>query len=285
MSLERARTYYDEFSHAYEARRRPNDPGGYHALIDDLEIELTERYGAGKDVLECGCGTGLILERIKGYARRAVGIDLSPGMLDHARARGLEVREGSVTALPFEDATFDVTCSFKVLAHVPDIGRALAEMTWDEVSRVALAPGITIPSLQQVLTAVADRAMVYVELKGSNSERATLDLITGAAEYARCAVHSFDHAAIIRAARLAPTVRRGILFDAYPDDIDSAMRDTGALDVWPEWTLVDAPLVERIHAGGGHVIAWTVNTTAAAARLVRLGVDGLCSDDVRLLPK
>jgi ubiquinone/menaquinone biosynthesis C-methylase UbiE len=49
-------------------------------------------------------------------------------MLDGARARGLDVREASVTAIPFDDATFDLTCSFKVLAHVPEIGLALAEM-------------------------------------------------------------------------------------------------------------------------------------------------------------
>jgi ubiquinone/menaquinone biosynthesis C-methylase UbiE len=127
-SLEETRAYYDEFSKSYEKHRRPNDPGGYHALLDDLEIELVERYGTGKDVLECGCGTGLILERVKEFARRAAGIDLSPGMLELAKSRGLDVREGSVTALPFEDATFDVTCSFKVLAHVPDIGKALSEM-------------------------------------------------------------------------------------------------------------------------------------------------------------
>jgi len=123
------RAYYNEFSKHYEDHRRPNDPSGYHALLDDLEIELVERYGAGKDVLECGCGTGLILDRVKRFARRAVGIDLSPGMLALAQERGLDVHEGSVTALPFEDATFDVTCSFKVLAHVPDIGKALGEMT------------------------------------------------------------------------------------------------------------------------------------------------------------
>jgi ubiquinone/menaquinone biosynthesis C-methylase UbiE len=127
-SLEETRAYYDEFSKSYEKHRRPNDPGGYHALLDDLEIELVARYGTGKDVLECGCGTGLILERVKEFARRAAGIDLSPGMLSLAQSRGLDVREGSVTALPFEDATFDVTCSFKVLAHVPDIGKALSEM-------------------------------------------------------------------------------------------------------------------------------------------------------------
>jgi ubiquinone/menaquinone biosynthesis C-methylase UbiE len=126
--LDATRAYYDEFSKSYERHRRPNDANGYHALVDDLEVELCARYGTGKDVLECGCGTGLILERIKEHARRAVGIDLSPGMLELARARGLDVHEGSVTALPFPDASFDVTCSFKVLAHVPDVGRALAEM-------------------------------------------------------------------------------------------------------------------------------------------------------------
>jgi ubiquinone/menaquinone biosynthesis C-methylase UbiE len=126
--LHATRTYYDEFSERYERHRRPNDPGGYHALVDDLEIDLCERYGTDKDVLECGCGTGLLLERIAGFARRAVGIDLSPGMLELARARDLEAVEGSVTSLPFDDASFDVACSFKVLAHVRDIGRALAEM-------------------------------------------------------------------------------------------------------------------------------------------------------------
>ncbi len=122
------KNYYDEFSHAYERHRLPNDPAGYHALVDDLEVKLVERYGRGKSVLECGCGTGLLLSRFAGFASTVSGIDLSPGMLARAKSRGLDVQEASVTKLPFDDATFDVTCAFKVLAHVPDIGRALAEM-------------------------------------------------------------------------------------------------------------------------------------------------------------
>jgi ubiquinone/menaquinone biosynthesis C-methylase UbiE len=122
------REYYDEFAQRYEAERRPNRPSGYHALVDDLEVELVRRHGSGADVLECGTGTGLLLERFAAFSRRACGIDLSPGMLERARARGLDVREASVTAIPFEDESFDVTCAFKVLAHVPDIRGALAEM-------------------------------------------------------------------------------------------------------------------------------------------------------------
>lgn len=126
--LEATRAYYDEFSKSYERHRRPNDAGGYHALVDDLEVELCERYASGSDILECGCGTGLILERLQKFARRAVGIDPSPGMLAHAKERGLDAREGSVTDLPFADGEFDVTCSFKVLPHVQAIGKALSEM-------------------------------------------------------------------------------------------------------------------------------------------------------------
>ncbi len=122
------RSYYDEFSARYDARRGGNDPGGYHDLIDDLELEFLERYGQGRDVLEVGCGTGLLLERMARFARSAKGVDLSPGMLEKAKQRGLDAVLGSATSLPFPDASFDVTCAFKVLAHVPDIALAIREM-------------------------------------------------------------------------------------------------------------------------------------------------------------
>ena len=150
--VDATRAYYDEFAHGYERHR--HHPRGYHALLDDLEVGLTERYGAGKDVLECGCGTGLLLEKMARFARHAKGIDLSPGMLAKATARGLDVREGSVTSLPFDDASFDVTCSFKVLAHVPEIGRALAEM-----ARVTRPGGVVLAEFYNPLSlrAVAKR--------------------------------------------------------------------------------------------------------------------------------
>jgi ubiquinone/menaquinone biosynthesis C-methylase UbiE len=120
--------YYDEFSKGYERNRGENDPGGYHELIDDLQVDFAARYAAGGDLLEVGCGTGLLLRRFSKLTRSARGIDLSPGMLEKARARGLDAVAGTVLDLPFPDGSFDVTCAFKMLAHVEDIERALREM-------------------------------------------------------------------------------------------------------------------------------------------------------------
>jgi ubiquinone/menaquinone biosynthesis C-methylase UbiE len=124
-SVPTTQQYYDRFSANYDNGR----DRGYHKLIDDLELGLIKKYGAGQDVFEAGCGTGLLLQQAAGVARKAVGLDLSRGMLGPARARGLPVVQGSLTAVPLPDQSFDLVYSMKVLAHVPPIREAVAELT------------------------------------------------------------------------------------------------------------------------------------------------------------
>ena len=118
------RAYYDDFAGWYERERHLP----YHRMLDDLEVEIVERYGKDRDVLEVGCGTGLILGRVGEFARTATGIDLSGGMLAKAAARGLAVAQASATDLPIATASVDVAYSFKVLAHIPDIAGTMREM-------------------------------------------------------------------------------------------------------------------------------------------------------------
>jgi ubiquinone/menaquinone biosynthesis C-methylase UbiE len=124
--------YYDDYATWYEAERRE----GYYGVVNALEFGAVAEAVVGRDVLEIGCGTGLILERTAAVARRATGIDLSAGMAHFSAAKkGLTVAQASATDLPFAGASFDVVYSFKVLPHVPDLGAALAEI------RRVLRPG------------------------------------------------------------------------------------------------------------------------------------------------
>lgn len=122
--LRSTQSYYDKFSNTYERERHR----GYHRLIDELELGLVRRYGTGLDILEAGCGTGLLLAEAARVGRSAIGLDLSHGMLVRAKERGLRIVQGSLTALPLPDNSVDLVYSMKVLAHVPPIREAVAEM-------------------------------------------------------------------------------------------------------------------------------------------------------------
>lgn len=83
-------------------------------------------------VLDAGCGTGGLLRRLSGIHSewRWTGVDLSPAACRLARERvaaATEIREASVTALPFADASFDAVVSADVLYHVADDAAALRE--------------------------------------------------------------------------------------------------------------------------------------------------------------
>ena len=69
-------------------------------------------------------------------------IDISPSALAKLRARGGAGTLGSITALPYGDAIFDLICAFDVIEHVDDDERALAEL-----ARVASPGAALITSL------------------------------------------------------------------------------------------------------------------------------------------
>lgn len=158
-------------------------------------------------------------------------------------------------------------------------GVEIAAAQWRDLNGGA---GTTaIPSLASVCELVAERAELFVEIKGEGIEEAVTATLDG--NRGSFAIHSFDHATIGRLARARVPYRLGLLFGDAVDDAVALLAEYGAGDAWPHHSLVDRPLVERIQRSGGRVIAWTVNSTAGARRLAAYGIDGICTDDVTLL--
>jgi len=89
----------------------------------------------GESVLDAGCGTGLLLEQeacAVGAEGRAEGIDSSLDMLTHAQARceslsQVNLQQGSVDTLPFDDAGFDALSCTQTLLYVPKLEAALQD--------------------------------------------------------------------------------------------------------------------------------------------------------------
>jgi ubiquinone/menaquinone biosynthesis C-methylase UbiE len=123
--MKQTKEYYDTYSDWYEKRKEIS----YHLLIDELESDLVERYASGKTVLDAGCGNGVILNRVKAFAKDAFGVDLSLEMLKRARKSAHKLVQARIEELPIKKDAFDVVYSFKVLPHVPRIEKAIEEMS------------------------------------------------------------------------------------------------------------------------------------------------------------
>jgi arsenite methyltransferase len=100
---------------------------------------------SGETILDVGCGTGLdmiLASRLVGSTGRVCGIDLTPEMVEKARATFAKAGPRNTTAviagseaIPYDDNTFDVITSNGVLNLSP-----LKERSLREIFRV-LKPG------------------------------------------------------------------------------------------------------------------------------------------------
>jgi arsenite methyltransferase len=133
---------------------------------------LLGRIEPGAAVLDLGCGAGtdlLIAAQMTGAGGRAIGVDMTPAMLDRvrqsAREMGLEnveLHESLIESLPLEDASVDAVISNGVIDLVPDKDAVL-----DEIDRV-LRPGGRLQ--------IAD---VVIHKEVSEDARKRIDLWTG----------------------------------------------------------------------------------------------------------
>jgi arsenite methyltransferase len=126
----------------------------------------------GATVLDLGCGAGtdlLIAAQMVGPAGRAIGIDMTPTMLERARRSAeqmgldnVELYEGLIESLPLEDESVDVVISNGVIDLVPD-----KDAVFTEIDRV-LKPGGRLQ--------IAD---VIIHKEVSEDARKRIDLWTG----------------------------------------------------------------------------------------------------------
>lgn len=95
---------------------------------------------------------------------------------------------------------------------------------------------------------------------------------------------SFSEAALAAARDAAPALPRALLFDAIPPDWQARAVALAALAIHCNHKRLDAATAAAIKAAGFGLFCYTVNAPARAAALFALGVDGLCTDRLDLIP-
>jgi len=105
----------------------PNWDDIKQTIFGDLNIsgEILERVNQCDVAADLGCGTGELLPYMKQKAKRVIGVDKSPKMLEEAghrlasNDRGIELRIGEIEHLPMRDGEADTAVMNMVLHHLP----------------------------------------------------------------------------------------------------------------------------------------------------------------------
>ncbi len=205
-----------------------------------------------------------------------------------AGADGVELdvhltRDGQVVVI--HDETVDA---------VTGVAGRIREMTLAEIQRLdagsyfgAGFAGTRIPTLDEALDAVGPEAVVNIELKGTSVasdglEREVVRIVHAHGMGGRVIASSFNPIRLWRLRQIAPQLPRGML---HGRETPLYVRDLWFLPLvqpdalHPHYSMVNAAYMKRAQQWGVRVNVWTVDEPAQARRLVKLGVDGIITND------
>ena len=124
---EQAKVFFDRIAPDWKHLR--GSAGGADDYLEAIVRQIPDSCA----LLELGCGSGALLEKIVPRSGATFGVDYSQAMLDEAkmtlgnRAASVDLRLGYLEHLPFGDNSVDFIVSYMVMRHVPEPLEALRD--------------------------------------------------------------------------------------------------------------------------------------------------------------
>jgi ubiquinone/menaquinone biosynthesis C-methylase UbiE len=111
---------YNNLAQDYDLTRTAN--------INTINLFASELLLDEKIILDFGCGTGNFAYAISKLTTATIyGVEPSEGMRGKALEKGIDVRNGDHSCVPFSDNFFDFIYMTDVIHHIPDIGMMFSE--------------------------------------------------------------------------------------------------------------------------------------------------------------
>ena len=144
---------YNLMAGNYDLRYREEQSKKYDAVLDRISVD------ARGPILDVGCGTGLLIERLAGCAPYIVAIDFSEAMLSMTRERckafdNVLLVRGDADFLPLRDDAFDNVFAFTLLQNIPEPKRTLRELA--RVAKPGASMAITGLRKRYAMTELTD---------------------------------------------------------------------------------------------------------------------------------
>jgi glycerophosphoryl diester phosphodiesterase len=212
------------------------------------------------------------------------GVDPNrPLLLGHRGTRRNKIPENSFAS--FDQALADGCDGFEFDVRLTADGKAVVchdpHNEGIEIASAAADDCAGLPKLDDVLARYHERAFLDIELKVSGLEPATVRLLSRTRPVRGFVVSSFLPEVLQRTHSEDSTLPLGLICESHAELL--RWTHLPIEYVIPRHTLADEMLMQQLKAAGRKILVWTVNSPAQMRRLRDWGVDGIISDDTRLL--
>lgn len=206
-----------------------------------------------------------------------------PLLLGHRGMRGFPtVKENTIEAF---DLALQHGCDgFEFDLRLTADGRAVVchdpKYQGVTVARAGAVRLQALPLLEDVLQRFHRNAFLDIELKVAGLEDRVMEFLPEFPPQRGYLISSFLPEVL---KRVDPQIPRGLICETT-----TQLRRWASLDVeyvMLHWKMLSEQLVQRVHASGAKILTWTVNDAARMRQFAAWGVDGIISDDTRLLVK
>jgi len=162
------------------------------------------------------------------------------------------------------------------------------KMTLDELKQLDFGEGEKIPTLQEVIDLAQGEIGLQIEIKVEEIGKKIIEMLRDASLIESTIISSFIHNELLKIKKLEPEIKLGALLSeriSEPRDLTNATKRVikkNFFAVHPHFAGIDKELVDFAHTNNLKVNVWTVNERTDMERLIKLGVDGIITDDIPL---
>lgn len=174
----------------------------------------------------------------------------------------------------------------KTLQRLAGTEDVVEELTASGIRKIVLPRGARLPTLEELLDLVRERALLNLEIKtvrfwSSSVEKKLVQTLRSFRLSSSILVSSFHPFALRRLRKIAPDLKRGYLIaDRYARTRYRPLlaKMIGPFSLNASLEMTTSEWVAAAHQAGMRIFVWTVNDPNDMRRLVEIGVDGIFSD-------
>jgi glycerophosphoryl diester phosphodiesterase len=175
-----------------------------------------------------------------------------------------------------------------VVIHDADVKRTtngkglVADLTLKEIKELSTEKGEKIPTLEEALDCIDNKAKILIELKEQGTEEQVLSALHARKLEKNAIIISFLEEALKKTRQLNAEIETGLIYAKHPHPEKTAL-ELKANYLVALYRFTHTANVEKAHKNGLKVIVWTINTREEAAEFAKKGVDGIATDKPDIL--